>query len=313
MTQIRENNNVFGDNIAYIKEYDFSTSNTNHESRLMAITTIASVCYDKPDIVGSQKLYDRLAMEGAGIPSSSFEFVPVLIDSSKMEQLFTIMQNNNLLTQKMPDVLTFGEVVEGGLEDSPIILTNLRALLQDLGWSVNYKMAQSLSEEFFNTSEEDIAKIRKYYKVYKVNIDMSTSKQYIRHNFHLQELSRRYVSGKKLPFTFYVSEKMQKVTSNTWWYGEDNTPIEVDTQDVIDVCMNHYYAALEQGVAPQEARRIIPQCAYTTIWTGVTPRVLDNLLKLRTSAGTQWEFRQLANQIASWEDWKEDIKETEGE
>lgn len=310
MESIRENLNVLGDGIGYIKEYDFSTANTSHQSRLNTVTLISSVCYNKPDVVGSQKLYDRLAVEGAGIPSSAFSFVPVLLSSEKMEQLFTIMDTHNLLTQKIPDVLTFGEVVEGSLEDSPVVLTNLRALLQDLGWTVNFKMAQTLSEEFFNTSEEDLAKIKKYYKVYQVNIDMSTSKQFIRHNFHLQELSRRYVSAKKLPFTFYVSDKMRDVTSVNDITGSS---IELTTNQVINLCMNHYYAALEQGVAPQEARRIIPQCVYTTIWAGVTPRVLDNLLKLRTSAGTQWEFRQLANQIAQWEDWKnpDELKEND--
>ena len=311
MESIRENLNVLGDGIGYIKEYDFSTANSSHKSRLTAVTLVASVCYNRPDVVGSQKLYDRLAVEGAGIPSSAFSFVPVLLSTEKMEQLFSIMDTYNLLTQRVPDVLTFGEVVEGSLEDSPVVLTNLRALLQDLGWAVNFKMAQTLSEEFFNTSEEDLAKIKKYYKVYQVNIDMSTSKQFIRHNFiGKQELSRRYVSAKKLPFTFYVSEKMRDVTSVNDITGSS---IELTTNQVIDTCMVHYYAAIEKGVAPQEARRIIPQCAYTTIWAGITPRVLDNLLKLRTSAGTQWEFRQLANQIAQWEDWKnlDELKEND--
>ena len=328
MDSIRENNNVFGDNIAYIKEYDFSTANCSHQDRLNTVTLISSVCYNKPDVIGSQKLYDRLAMEGAGIPSSSFSFVPVLLDSTKMEQLLSIMEHYNLLVPKMPDVLTFGEVVEGTLDNNPVVLTNLRALLQDLGWTVNYKMAQTLSEEFFNTSEEELAKIKKYFKVYKVNIDMATSKQYIRHNFiGKQELSRRYVSANKLPFSFYISEKMQGVTSKQGikeYLGVTNyvpatlediyeATITYTTQDVIDTCLKHYNAALAQGVQPQEARRIIPQCAYTTIWTGITPRVLDNLLKLRTAPSTQWEFRQLANQIASWENWTDTSKEAPNE
>jgi thymidylate synthase (FAD) len=303
MNKIRENRNVFNDNIAYIEEYDPGLSNRSHQDRLTVITTIASICYDKPDVIGKQSLYDRLSMEGAGIPSSSFEFIPVLLRAKEMAEVMDIAVQNH--TTKVPDVLTFGEVIEGTVGGrNVIVLTNLRALLQDLGWQEDFTKAQELSEKYFNTSEEDIALIRKHYRVYKVNIDIATSKQWVRHNYNLQELSRRYVSGKKLPFEFYIDTKMRNTTTTVG--GSDiSCGVTVSTADVIDICMNHYYAALEQGVPPQDARRIIPQGAYTTIWTGMTPRVYTNMLKLRTKASTQWEFRQVANQIASWDGWED--------
>ena len=292
---VRENNNVFGDNLAFIKEYDFSRANSSHEARLNAVTFIASVCYQAPDKIGSEGLYDRLANEDIGIPSSSFAFIPVLIRESTNAEMFLKEVDDTFPT----DSLIFGEVFDYNGER--LLLTNLRALLQDLGWTTDYKKAQELSENYFNTSEEDIEIIKKFYKVYKVKMDIATSKQWNRHNFHLQELSRRYVSGKKVPFDFYIDEKMQKVIS----IHPTEIIEEFTTQQVIDICMNHYYSALEQGVKPQDARRIIPQGAYTEIWTGMMPRVLDNMLKLRTKPKTQWEFRQLALQIAEWEDWSE--------
>ena len=76
---VRENNNVFGDNIAFIQEYDFSKANSSHQARLNAVTAVASICYQAPDKIGSESLYDRLANEDIGIPSSSFAFIPVLI------------------------------------------------------------------------------------------------------------------------------------------------------------------------------------------------------------------------------------------
>lgn len=298
---VRENNNVFGDNIAFIKEYDFSRANSSHEARLNAVTSIASICYQAPDKIGSEGLYDRLANEDIGIPSSSFAFIPVLIRESTNAGMFL---KEVVDTIPQPDSSVFGEVFD--YRGERLLLTNLRALLQDLGWTTDYKKAQELSEKYFNTSEEDIEIIKKFYKVYKVKMDIATSKQWNRHNFHLQELSRRYVSGKKVPFDFYIDEKMQKVISSDIVYG-DNCEVsnEYDTAGVIDICMNHYYSALEQGVKPQDARRIIPQGAYTEIWTGMMPRVLDNMLKLRTKPKTQWEFRQLALQIAEWEGWSE--------
>lgn len=301
MNKLRENLNVFNDNIAYIEQYDPGLSNRSHQDRLNVITTIASVCYNKPDVIGKQSLYDRLSMEGAGIPSSSFSFIPIILRAQQIHELtdYAVTRNHSMV----PDVITFGEVIEGSLLDgSAIVLTNLRALLQDLGWQEDFSKAQELSENYFNNSDEDIALIRKHYRVYKVNIDIATSKQWIRHNYHLQELSRRYVSGNKLPFMFYMGEKMNKVTSDGG-FDSDGNLVWYDTQDVIDICMKHYESALQQGVPPQDARRIIPQGAYTTIWTGMTPRVYTNMLKLRTKASTQWEFRQVANQIASWDNW----------
>lgn len=294
---VRENNNVFGDNIAFIQEYDFSKANSSHQARLNAVTAVASICYQAPDKIGSEGLYDRLANEDIGIPSSSFAFIPVLIRESTNAEMFF---KEIIDTIPQPDSSVFGEVFDYNGER--ILLTNLRALLQDLGWTTDYKKAQELSEKYFNTSEEDIEIIKKFYKVYKVKMDIATSKQWNRHNFHLQELSRRYVSGKKVPFDFYIDEKMQKIKSvnDITEYTGNYT-----TQEVIDICMNHYYSALEQGVKPQDARRIIPQGAYTEIWTGMMPRVLDNMLKLRTKPKTQWEFRQLALQIAEWEGWSE--------
>ena len=294
---VRENNNVFDDNIAFIKEYDFSRANSSHEARLNAVTFIASVCYQAPDKIGSEGLYDRLANEDIGIPSSSFAFIPVLVRESTNAEMFL---KEIVDTIPQPDSSVFGEVFD--YKGERLLLTNLRALLQDLGWTTDYKKAQELSEKYFNTSEEDIEIIKKFYKVYKVKMDIATSKQWNRHNFHLQELSRRYVSGKKVPFDFYIDEKMQKITSVNDILNYDE---EFTTQQVIDICMNHYYSALEQGVKPQDARRVIPQGAYTEIWTGMMPRVLDNMLKLRTKPKTQWEFRQLALQIADWEGWSE--------
>lgn len=298
MEVIRENNNVFGDGIAFIREYDFSKANSSHQARLEAVTSVASICYASPDKIGSQGLYDRLANEDIGIPSSAFAFIPVLIRESTNAEMFL---KEIVDTIPQPDSSIFGEVFDYSGER--LLLTNLRALLQDLGWTTDYKKAQELSEKYFNTSEEDIEIIKKFYKVYKVKMDIATSKQWNRHNFHLQELSRRYVSGKKVPFDFYIDEKMQKVESR---YCTNDYPDILGTQEVIDICMNHYYKALEDGVKPQDARRIIPQGAYTEIWTGMMPRVLDNMLKLRTKSKTQWEFRQLALQIVKWEGWSED-------
>src|SRR5574344_1063464 len=80
MELINKKENIFGDNIAFVEQYDFSTANLSEENRILAITQVASICYQNPKALGSESLYNRLAAESMGLPSSSFEFVPVLFD-----------------------------------------------------------------------------------------------------------------------------------------------------------------------------------------------------------------------------------------
>lgn len=323
MSKIRENTNIFEDNLAFIEEHDFSIANRSHQDRLLTVTTVSSICYAKPDVIGSEKLYNRLAVEGAGIPSSSFSFVPVLLNAQQLQDISDIAISN--FPSKLPDILLFGETVEGELNGNPSEikhLTNLRALLQDLGWTIDMGKAKELSENYFNTSEEDLEMIKKYYKVYRVKMDMATSKQWIRHNYTgKQEMSRRYVSDSKVPFEFYIEEKLKDITAlvevNTFDHQLEHhrdTQLELSVEQHIEHAMALYRKALEDGVAPQSARRILPQMTYTTIWTGMTPRVYTNMLKLRTKPSTQWEFRQLAQQIAEWDTWEDvDLIKVKGE
>jgi thymidylate synthase (FAD) len=81
---IARKENIFGDNIAYLESYDFSKANMSNESRLDVITLVASICYQSPKSHGSESLYNRLMAESAGLPSSSFEMVPMLFDYDQL-------------------------------------------------------------------------------------------------------------------------------------------------------------------------------------------------------------------------------------
>ena len=59
-----------------------------------------------------------------------------------------------------------------------------------------------------------------------------------------------------------------------------------------DITFKQFYKeALKQGVKPQDARRIIPQAAYTQIWGAFQPKQLENYFKLRLDESSQWEIR----------------------
>jgi thymidylate synthase (FAD) len=130
-----------------------------------------------------------------------------------------------------------------------------------------------------------------------MKVDMPTFGQAVRHRVNWQVLSRRYVSGERVPFEFYINNKMKNVKQTLWIPIDNNNQIsqDVTTEDLINVCTNHYKAALDAGVKPQVARGIIPQCAYTVAWCAMQPKQFDSFIKLRTDSHAQWEINQLAN------------------
>ena len=87
MKSINKKENIFGDDIAFVEQYDFSTANMSEENRIKAITTVASICYQNPKAIGSESLYNRLLAESKGLPSSSAEFVPVLLTEEEVYKL----------------------------------------------------------------------------------------------------------------------------------------------------------------------------------------------------------------------------------
>ncbi len=266
--------NLNSDDIGYVESYDFSTANSSHEARIAAISTIASVCYGNPKASGSISLYNRLANESAGLPSSSFEFVPVLLHTETIH-------NGALVNPYVSACIKYGEYVE----EHSYILTNLRALISDVG---------EQADQFFNTPEE-CGIIAKHFKVFKAKIDLATRAQFIRHRVSWQELSRRYVSGKKSEFEFYISPKMRDMESKNYWEinGDDGYD-KYKTEELISLCINHYNESIANGVKPEEARRCLPQSMYTTLWSAWQPSQLENMLKLRTDSHAQSEIQELA-------------------
>ena len=301
MKKINDKQNIFGDNIAFIEQYDFSTANMNEENRIHAISAVASICYQNPKAVGSESLYNRLMAESHGLPSSSFEFVPVLLDG------------NNSVHRKLLEKLTrFSNVYKyGELINEQYLLTNYRALVYDYetmkdeytrefkhSFEANgnldefEKQLKEIKQSFLNlyNTPEECEIIKQHFKVFLFKVDLPTRSQMVRHRISWQELSRRYVSGSRVPFEYYVSEKMKFISK----HEDDESDIYFDSDDFHRICEERYYQALEKGVKPQEARRVIPQSAYTQIWGAFMPNQLDNYFKLRLDKHAQWEIRMVS-------------------
>ena len=283
MELINKKENIFGDDIAFIEQYDFSTANMSEENRIKAITTVASICYQNPKAIGSESLYNRLLAESKGLPSSSFEFVPVLLTAKKLRKIGSIINKEIYVKHDFEyNVAKFGEMIK----DGKFLLTNLRALIADVG---------EYAKEFYNTPDE-CEIIKQHFKVFLYKVDLPTRSQMVRHRISWQELSRRYVSGKRKELEFYISDKMKK--AYIFENGLDINGLEVQLGLTIDIIIGLnvklYNAVLESGIKPEEARRIIPQCLYTQIWGAFQPKQLENYFKLRLDESAQWEIRQTA-------------------
>ena len=299
---INKKENIYGDNIAKVEQYDFSRANTSDEARTLAITSIATVCTQKFESIGSEKLCTKLLTEAHGIPSSAYGFVPVLLNRAQRLRIYSMVKNTILKKRNEGknvflishvdlcgiNIEKFGQLVE----NDEYLLTNLRALVNDIGLEA--------SKEFYNTDENEIAIIKKHFKVFKHKMDIRSARQFMRHTTAVwQELSRRYVSGKKVPFEFYISDKMKNIYDDysaigCWTIEQIDGKIPPSTKTIQEQLLEIYNDAIEQGIKPQDARDILPLCTYTEIWSGWQPFALQNMLTERTAIGTQWELRQTA-------------------
>ena len=274
---VNKKENIFGDNIGFVEHYDFSQANMSEKHRIHAISAVASICYQNPKAIGSESLYNRLLAESKGLPSSSFEFVPVLLTEEELEDI-----GGNTPSCYLLEMSVFKYSEQLVLGDQTYLLTNYRALVYDV--EKGYLSKEWLTR--FNT-EEECKIIKEHFKVFNYKVDLPTRSQMVRHRVSWQELSRRYVSGSRVPFEFYVSDKMKDLYI---WNNERHFSID----DFIETSLCLYRTAIDKGIKPQEARRIIPQCAYTQIWGAFMPKQLDNYFKLRLDKHAQWEIQQTA-------------------
>ena len=289
--------NILKDNIGFVSIYDFSRANSSLEARIHAITSVASICYAKPDAVDKVSLYNRLEAESKGLPSSSFEFVPMLIPIEVIEEAISEIDPFGDFERTLPfDMLfmvKFGTRIDvendkGGWDE--YILTNFRAVSRDAEeHSVDLR-------DFFNTEEKEIQAIKENYTVFRLKVDLPTRSQFVRSRVNLQELSRRFVSGKKLGFDFYIDEKIEELsfTKNMAEKEDHYQGFKIDAKKLIEISQEFYDYLLANGVKAEAARRFIPQAAYTELWAGFNNFQLDNFLELRLESHSQKEIRFLA-------------------
>lgn len=131
--------------------------------------------------------------------------------------------------------------------------------------------------------------------------------------FSYNEISRRYVDEEP---EFYVPEVWRKRAENKKQGSSDETielsHVEVDRtyegnfgdiegsdwqyNDVIALCNDFYNEALRMGVAPEQARMVLPQSMYTEYVVTGSLSAFARAYKLRSEGSSQKEIQELAEQ-----------------
>jgi len=134
----------------------------------------------------------------------------------------------------------------------------------------------------------------------RIKAPVSIRTQMFKHKqgFVENEISRRYVSFEP---EFYTPQWRGKPTDGAKQGSDDFINIKPDLQQTFDNmlegCMRTYNDLLEAGVAPEQARFMLPQGMYTEwYWTG-SLAAYARFYKQRIDNHAQWEVRQYSEII----------------
>lgn len=138
----------------------------------------------------------------------------------------------------------------------------------------------------------------------RVKAPIFVARQLVKHKFMpWNEVSRRYVDEEP---EFYFPDYWRAKADNMKQGSDEKNSITLRYSKEGDLrhpeCMTEealycYQSLLEDGVAPEQARMILPQNMMTEwIWSGTLGAFCD-MLKLRLDPHTQYESRIVANKI----------------
>ena len=132
-------------------------------------------------------------------------------------------------------------------------------------------------------------------------VEIKTSRaiaaQIIRHkSFSVQEFSQRYSKSTSFEdIEFRMQGKNNRQVGDYVVNLSDELQTNVDT--ALSFCKNAYNKLIDQGIAKECARMILPLTTSTTLYLNGTVRSFIHYLQLRTKKDTQKEHRDIAIEI----------------
>ena len=130
---------------------------------------------------------------------------------------------------------------------------------------------------------------------FHVKAPVFVARQLVKHKFlRWNEISRRYVDD--VP-EFYEPDVWRGRSADKK-QGSEGVVDNLELDQVPGGCLANYLALIKYGVAPEQARMVLPQSTMTEwYWSGSLDAFAD-MCKLRCAADTQQETRVIAQQIS---------------
>lgn len=147
---------------------------------------------------------------------------------------------------------------------------------------------------------------------FRIKAPIFVARQLVKHQVGLvwNEVSRRYVDYEPsfhAPY-FWRERAMDKKQGSSDKIISEDTGLFATYWDLITRAEDAYNYFLEKGVAPEQARIILPQSLMTEwIWTGSLV-AFARVVKLRLSDDAQFECRAIAERIKGELDKQDKIK-----
>lgn len=138
---------------------------------------------------------------------------------------------------------------------------------------------------------------------FHVRLPIVVAREWMRHRVcSYNEISGRY---RKLPTEFYLPARsdVRQQRGKPGNYIFEPAPVDVAMkfldrlQEVYTLASRHYQEALEDGIAKEQARIMLPLALYTEFLYKTNLRSLMNFCSLRSHETAMWEIRQYSKAI----------------
>jgi len=139
----------------------------------------------------------------------------------------------------------------------------------------------------------------------RIKAPISIRTQFFKHKqgFVENEVSRRYVTD---PPEFYIplwrKAPTEGAKQGSSGFIESAEEIHLRTQryvDALESCIKHYESLIESGIAPEQARFVLPQGVFTEWWWTGSLAAFARFYKQRSDPHAQWEIQQYAEAVSS--------------
>lgn len=131
---------------------------------------------------------------------------------------------------------------------------------------------------------------------FDIKMPIFIMRQFVRHRtFRLNEWSGRY---SELADEFYVPEQWRSADKKNKQGSQtanlDHTKLSAEVKAFNETAYKTYMNLLNQGVARELARTVLPVSIFTEIYVSCDLHNLIHFLNLREDAHAQWEIREVA-------------------